>query len=833
VTYASFTVTVNPVNDPPVLNDASFLLNENSATGTLVGLVPVLDPDSGDSWTYEILSGNIGAAFSINNAGELRVANPMALDYEVLQQWQLVVQVTDSFGETASATATINLLDLNDTVPVIPAGQQFSIPENLANGTVIGSVTAVDPDTVGTFQNWELVSGNDAGIFAIDPATGVISIADNTLLDFEQSTQHLLQVRVNDGLNTSPAATVLILVQDVNEFAVSPILDTNPADNSLPENAPAGTPVGITAFASDPDGTDSVTYALLDDAGGRFTIEPFTGVVTTTQPLDYETATSHSITVEARSTDGSTTQRGFTILVQDVNEGPTAILLGPLTVLENAAAGTLLGLAQTVDVDAPEQFTYQLIDDADGRFAITASGELLVLDGTRLDFEAATEHMIRVRSTDRGGLSIDKQFVVQVLDVNEAPQLQPLVIMVAEHTAVETAVARLVAMDPDAGDFLTFRIVSGNTGGIFRVDPLTGDILIQDRTQLVWETTPQVTLEVEVSDLAGLTDLQSVFIEVVNVNSPPEVPSSILLSVDQGQTLLMTAPGLTQMVVDPDSTQWIFELLMPTQQGSLSWNSDGTFFYTPYANNLSGDRLSFRIFDGWEYSEVVGLEIRIRMAAPAPVPTDSEDQDSNTDDSQRPSGQPKRNTTVVSGIDPALLAKLALNDLEGGRSRLRFPGEVNVDQEHEVQANAQWTAQLAPTTVLRGLHGKGRSFTPVEARSLAVADLPFAALSIPGGLLHQLDVFERGLLNSMAEGQLLRQLAVGGVVLSGGSLTVGYAFWLLRSGTLFTAMLSVLPSWVCFDPLPILDRFENEKPDDDQDEDLARIAGGGNQSGTR
>ena len=57
--------------------------------------------------------------------------------------------------------------------------------------------------------------------------------------------------------------------------------------------AAVGTSVGITAFASDADGTDNVTYsALSNDAGGLFTIDPTTGEVTVAGPLDYESATS-------------------------------------------------------------------------------------------------------------------------------------------------------------------------------------------------------------------------------------------------------------------------------------------------------------------------------------------------------------------------------------------------------------------------------------------------------------------------------------------------------------------------------------------------------------
>jgi hypothetical protein len=58
------------------------------------------------------------------------------------------------------------------------------------------------------------------------------------------------------------------------------------------ENSAIGTTLGITALASDPDGTDVVTYSLTNDAGGRFAIDANTGVVTVAGAIDREAAAS-------------------------------------------------------------------------------------------------------------------------------------------------------------------------------------------------------------------------------------------------------------------------------------------------------------------------------------------------------------------------------------------------------------------------------------------------------------------------------------------------------------------------------------------------------------
>src|SRR5579871_6849148 len=100
-------------------------------------------------------------------------------------------------------------------------------------------------------------------------------------------------------------------------------VDANNAANSVVENSPGGTTVGITAFAT---GGGAITYSLLDDAGGLFVIDPTTGVVTVANGalIDYEASTSHDVTVQANNGVGTSSQI-FTINVINV---PGVTILG-------------------------------------------------------------------------------------------------------------------------------------------------------------------------------------------------------------------------------------------------------------------------------------------------------------------------------------------------------------------------------------------------------------------------------------------------------------------------------------------------------------------------
>ena len=152
----------------------------------------------------------------------------------------------------------------------------------------------------------------------------VVTVANGALLDYETATSHNITVLATstDGSANSQAFT--INVTNVNDNPVTVPADTNVAANTVAENAATGTTVGVTALATDADAGTTISYSLTDDAGGRFAINATTGVVTVANGalLDYETATSHNITVLATSTDGSSNSQVFTILVTNTGDNP-------------------------------------------------------------------------------------------------------------------------------------------------------------------------------------------------------------------------------------------------------------------------------------------------------------------------------------------------------------------------------------------------------------------------------------------------------------------------------------------------------------------------------
>ncbi|MBE0608786.1 MAG: PKD domain-containing protein [Dehalococcoidia bacterium] len=159
---------------------------------------------------------------------------------------------------------------------------------------------------------------NAEGRFAIDPSTGVVTVADGSLLDFESATAHTIAVLASkEGF-----ALVGIYRINVTDVPAAPV-DTDAAADQVSEGAAAGTAVGITASSVGESGS-TVAYSLADNAGGRFAINASTGVVTVSNGVLLDGPETHYVRVVANhSGEGSYAQ---TFAVSVLNANPTATI---------------------------------------------------------------------------------------------------------------------------------------------------------------------------------------------------------------------------------------------------------------------------------------------------------------------------------------------------------------------------------------------------------------------------------------------------------------------------------------------------------------------------
>ena len=252
-----------------------------------------------------------------------------------------------------------------------------TVYENSPGGTVVGTLTATDPDA-GNTHTFSLTD-NAAGRFQV--VGNQLQVAAGAILDQAVAPSHSITVRATDQGGLSFSKTFTISVE--KPFTVAPT-DITLSGATAPENSPGGTPVGNLS-ATDPEVGDTHTFSLTDNAGGRFQITGNQLQVAPAAVLDFEAIAVFNVTIRATDRGGLTLDKSFSISLSNVNEAPSGIALSSASVPENSPAATVIGLLSATDVDAGDTQTFSLTVNAGGRFQI-AGNQLQVAAGAVLDF---------------------------------------------------------------------------------------------------------------------------------------------------------------------------------------------------------------------------------------------------------------------------------------------------------------------------------------------------------------------------------------------------------------------------------------------------------------
>ncbi|MGN6663659.1 MAG: cadherin domain-containing protein, partial [Solirubrobacterales bacterium] len=220
-------------------------------------------------------------------------------------------------------------------------------------------------------------------------------------------------------LNGGSSATVSMTVECVND----PPTDLALSSSKVKENEPAGTTVG-TFSTTDPDVGDTFTYSLVAGEGstdnGSFEISG--NQLKAKESFNYEAKSSYSIRVKTTDSGGESFEKQLTITVENVNDPPTDLSLSNSEIDENEPAGTEIGAFSTTDEDVGDTFTYSLVagegSTDNGSFEI--SGNKLKAKES-FNYEAKSSYSIRVKTTDSGGKSFEKQLTITIINVNDPP----------------------------------------------------------------------------------------------------------------------------------------------------------------------------------------------------------------------------------------------------------------------------------------------------------------------------------------------------------------------------------------------------------------------------
>ena len=281
------------------------------------------------------------------------------------------------------------------------------------DGVLVATLSTTDPDA-GDSHTYA-ITNDPSGFFEV--VGNEVRVASNADIDFEANPSHDITIETTDSAGNTYTEVVTITVND--------LIDENPTDITLAggvvdENAAAGTTVA-TLSTVDADASDSHTYAISNDPSGFFEVVGNEVRVAAGATIDFETDTSHNITVETTDAAGNTYSEVVTVTVNDVNEAPTDIaMLKGGDVNENVVAGTPIAVLGTTDQDAGDSHTYAITNDPSGFFEVVGN-QVQVAAGASIDFETDQTHDITIETTDSAGNTYSEVVTITVNDVNEAP----------------------------------------------------------------------------------------------------------------------------------------------------------------------------------------------------------------------------------------------------------------------------------------------------------------------------------------------------------------------------------------------------------------------------
>lgn len=566
---AAVTITVTPVNDPPVANNKSVTLAEDGVKAITLTATDV----DGDPLTYTVLT--VPAHGALTGTAPNLTYTPAA-NYNGLDNFTF--RVNDGTVNSNTATVSITITPVND--PPVANPQTITIAENTTT-----SITLTGTDVDGDPLTYAIIASPAHG--TLTGTAPNLTYSPTTYFDGADS----FTFRVNDGTVNSGVATISITITPVNQAPVA-----NSQSVTLNEDASKA----LTLTASDIDG-DPLTYTIIS--------VPIHGTLSGSAPnLTYTPAANYNglDALTFKVNDGTVDSNIGTIslVITPVNDAPVADSQS-VSLDENTVASiTLTGS----DVDA-DPLTYAVVGSpAHGTLTGTAPNLTYI---PAPHYSGADNFTFRVND---GIVNSNVATVtITVNFVNQAPVANDQTVNLLENAITPIT---LTGSDPD-GDPLTYTVLSPPSHGT-----LAGTAPNLVYTPVSYYFGPD---SFTFKDNDGLVDsnIGTVSIEVTYVNHPPVVEALPVLYVKE-DSLRLVCPDVS----DADGDPILFGLPTNTYgqgtmvQASAPYNFCYTF--TPSLNNNGRSIWSMQLCDGGGLCASGAVEIIITPVNDPPIAVNDE-----------------------------------------------------------------------------------------------------------------------------------------------------------------------------------------------------------------
>ncbi len=337
------------------------------------------------------------------------------------------------------------------------------------------------------------------------------------------------------------------------------------------ENLPAGTEVSK-LIINDGEAGEIYTFSLVENIADNASFAINEGAVQSTSAFNFEERSEYTIVIRATNSRGETFDRSQNILVTDVNEAPTAVVLTPssLNLAENTSTTSSIVVA-----------TIAVTDDALGTNALTLTGtdadrfevsgnQLRIRPGVTLDYETKNTYSVTVNVDDSTvGVSPDAMtnLTLNLTDVNEPPSavsLTPASVSLPENSNTTSAInlATINITDDALGTFAM--TLSGADAASFVI--FANQLRLRSGVNLDYETKSTYSVRLNVDDVTVGTTPDAFVDFTLTLTDVNEAPTMVVVDPNPA-TLSENASTVSPIVV---GTLTIGDDLIGTNLLSLS-----------------------------------------------------------------------------------------------------------------------------------------------------------------------------------------------------------------------------------------------------------------------
>ncbi|EJS9608660.1 tandem-95 repeat protein, partial [Vibrio parahaemolyticus] len=420
---AKVTVTVNPVNDAPIIKvDAVESITEDAVnTDTVVATLTVRDTDTPeDQLTVSLENNSNGYFVLVGDEVKLTQAGVDAVNNDELNLKGLTISasVSDGVNPTASDSDSLIVNRVNDA-PTIKVDAVESITEDaVSTDTVVATLTVRDTDTPED-QLTVSLENNSNGYFVlvgneVKLTQSGVDAVNNDELNLKDLT---ISASVSDGVNPTANDSGSLIVNRVND---APTVENAIADQELSEDFATYTIDLNDAFK---DSDSALNFSVSGNSNIQVAI--VNGIATITPTADWNGSEALTFTATDPSGESVSQTVNFTVApVADIVADKATVVEDTPTIIKVLGNDTFEGDDQVVSLDTNN-------GPANGTVSVNPDGSVTYTPND--NYYGADSFTYIVTS---GGVSESTTVSVDVTPVNDAPVAKDDIATTQEDTAV-------------------------------------------------------------------------------------------------------------------------------------------------------------------------------------------------------------------------------------------------------------------------------------------------------------------------------------------------------------------------------------------------------------